>query len=64
VAEIVQFVPKSRPKIVRPVFPSISGSLTIKSMDDLPLSGGAADLIMGSADTVQSGWCAPDADPA
>jgi hypothetical protein len=61
-AEVIQFVPRSAAKTVRPVFPSISGSITIRSMDDLPLSGGAADLIMGSADTAPSEYCPDSSD--
>jgi hypothetical protein len=53
-ADIIQFRPKSTCKTVRPVFPSISGSLTIKSMDDIPLTGCAYGLIMGQAVTAPS----------
>jgi hypothetical protein len=58
-ADIIPF-PQVKAKIVRPVFPSISDSLTIKSMDDLPLSGGAYDLIMGHADTAPSEYWPTD----
>ncbi|MEZ0060891.1 hypothetical protein ABIF26_006434 [Bradyrhizobium elkanii] len=62
-AEIIA-CPQARAKTVRPVFPSITGSMTIKSMDDLPLSGGACDLIMGCADTAPSEMLPADHDGA
>ena len=62
-AEIIAF-PQVRAKTVRPVFPSITGSMTIKSMDDIPLSGGARDFIMGCADTAPCEMVPADPDDA